>query len=218
MKCPRCGRVLQPREGEEQISCAHCGHVIALKLDEASGAIVAAHMRPPVGTRVIVDRSQADRITIHIPHSRRVRWIFQAVFYLALVVAIVHVFLHVPDNPMPVDLAWILLGAVGLLLTSLHARFGGTRVSVDTDEFSVIKSLFGIRWRRGGRASRIVSVGLRETSSSDDRPGPLKYSATVAIQAGLHNYKFGFFLSPLEKMWIARELRVFLREIGHPVD
>ena len=191
---------------------------MALRLDERTGAIVAAHTDAPAGSRVLVDRSQPDRITIRIPHSRRVRWVFQAVFYLALVVVLLHVLLQASEGRIVFDVVTTLASLLGLLLTNLHARFGGTRLCVGTEKFSVTKSLFGIRWRRGGRTSRIASIALRDISKSREDTTPLRYTVAVAIQTGFQNYNFGFFLSPEEKTWIARELRIFLREIGHPVD
>lgn len=119
---------------------------------------------------------------------------------------------------MTMDLVLACISLVGIALTNLHAQFGGTRVRIDADEFSVTKSLFGIPWRRGGRTSQILSIELRETSDAEDDPTPLQYTAAVAIQTRRQDYRFGFFLSPMEKVWIARELRVFLREVGHPVD
>jgi hypothetical protein len=110
--------------------------------------------------------------------------------------------------------------ALGSLLKGVFNRFGVTTVKINPERFVVAKTLWGVGRTRSGRTAQIVGVEMidRNKGKKDENGRELPPEEMVEIRTEWRYYGFGLSLLPLERLWVSRELRVFLREIGHPVD
>ena len=218
VKCPRCGAAIRPRHDQARAICDRCGHAMALRFDASEGAYVSAHSEAPPDSRVVIEQTGRDEITVIIPGGRRA-WPFLLSGIVLAAVSVVTLGISPDVMPLWVNVLSALSG-LAALAKGLFNLLGVCRVRVNPNTFSVRKVLAGIGWRRSGRTEQIVALDVvdRNEGKTDGEGHELRAQEMIEIRTAWSRYGFGLSLSPADRLWVVRELRVFLRDIGHPVD
>jgi hypothetical protein len=192
---------------------------MALRLDENSGTLVPCRTELPPNASVALNRVGPDEIVVVMPGQSGGYWLVFGGLGFIVTAAVTVAGPNRDVLPLWLDLV-LGVSSAGMFVKGLFNRFGKTLVRITPERFTISKRLWGLGWRHSGRTSEINAVRTRDRSEGkkDADGNDMPPEEMIEIRTPWRYYGFGLSLQPAERLWVVRELGIFLREIGHPVD
>lgn len=187
--------------------------------------VLVPKIRRPIGSRITFSKTP-NRLVAEIP---RMGWGYWDVynFISALILLVTSSFLFSFHRLAFINgffwlfpLFAIMLGMFGLakLKDTMFKLLGRTKLEIDRQNFRIKWSLLGVFYQVQGKTKNLDRVELNTFVRVDDElaarwknENPQTLTACALVE-GVRTYRFGCWLTMLEKEWLAQEMASFLRK------
>ncbi len=228
VRCAKCGFEFKPFEGHtfmrvgeimERFPCPHCGHEFGLgedaksKRDESAFNPPGPHQKPEK-TRIERSEPTPDSLLFFIPPGKRcgvllpmgILWSLFTVPFCYYLLFVGH---GVPVAPKIFMGVFAAVG-LGLVYSALRQMFSSHLVYLSPELVRVQRRLL-FRATQDVRPEVVKHVKLTQFYAENETP-----VHGIEIMAGRRPVRFGSALTEKEKLWLAWEIRQFLRQHGAP--
>jgi hypothetical protein len=227
--CPSCGHRFKPHAGRElahwrelfeRFPCPKCGYRFGIGEDAKSMVgQPAGPVAKPAGSRIEKLGTLTGGMAYFLPAGKHGAGLIGFALFLNVFLLPLFYFLVVKGGMRPKGprvIITLMAGAsVAMLYGGLRQRFATHQVELGP-EFVKVRRKFLLPWTQKMETRKIESVRRSEAYSmggGEDSEKPAVITYALELRAGFKTLRFGSGLEPQEQLWLAWEIREYLR--GH---